>query len=300
MFEPYGDAEELAERTRASNVIVATHFKSVAAVAELQRARDDFLPAYYVQDYEPMFQFADQADAVEAAESYTAIPGALLFAKTHWLCNVVSRRHGVYVAKVEPSVDEQVYRADELRQPDQRVHVAAMVRPRTPRRQPHSTVAILEQLLSTHPEAVAVTTFGCTNADIEKLTGSRQIRASHRGLLKRDQVADLLRTSDVFLDLSTYQAFGRTALEAMACGCTALVPSAGGVSEFVEPGRNAVTVDTLSPDEPYQALIQLVEDREHLARLRAAAHITGRRYSILRSALSEYVLLRAAYKSRFD
>ena len=60
-------------------------------------------------------------------------------------------------------------------------------------------------------------------------------------------MAELLRESDVFLDMSVYQAFGRTALEAMACGATAVVPKVGGVWEFVEHGHNALAVDTLSP-----------------------------------------------------
>ena len=53
------------------------------------------------------------------------------------------------------------------------------------------------------------------------------------GTLKRQEVADLLGRCDVFIDLSDYQAFGRTALEAMACGCTSVVPMHGGAEEYV-------------------------------------------------------------------
>jgi glycosyltransferase involved in cell wall biosynthesis len=64
------------------------------------------------------------------------------------------------------------------------------------------------------------------------------------GSLTQTQVAQVLQTSDFFLDLSDYQAFGRTAAEAMACGAIALAPSIGGASDFIDSGRNAFLVDT--------------------------------------------------------
>ena len=50
----------------------------------------------------------------EAIASYTAIEDCLLFAKTHWLCNVVGDRHGLHVAKVEPSIDERLFRPNDM------------------------------------------------------------------------------------------------------------------------------------------------------------------------------------------
>ena len=299
VFETYRDADDLAERTADANVIIATHFKSVPTLAAVRAKRDDFLPAYYVQDYEPMFKFADRADNEEAAASYTAIADTLLFAKTHWLCNVVSRRHGVFVAKVEPSIDEKLYRPSDGKVRSGPVRIAAMVRPRTPRRQPYGTIAVLERVLDELPGAVEVTTFGCRDADLEKITSSPAVRSSHLGLLKRQQVAELLGQSDVFLDMSTYQAFGRTALEAMACGATAVVPRLGGVWEFAQDGQNLLAVDTLECDATFEAVAALVGDRERLAQLKTAARETASRYSILRAALSEYIVLRHAFRARF-
>jgi glycosyltransferase involved in cell wall biosynthesis len=248
-----------------------------------------------------LFMFADAADNEEAAASYTAIPGTLVFAKTHWLCNVVSRRHGVFVAKVEPSIDERLYRpSDDVGVRPGPVRIAAMVRPRTPRRQPFSTVGVLEQLLEKLPGAVEVTTFGCHEPELGKITQSPAIHSSHRGLLKREQVAELLRGSDVFLDMSSYQAFGRTALEAMACGATAVVPRLGGVWDFAQDGRNLLAIDTLDRDAAFEAVASLVDDRERLAELKRAARETASRYSILRAALSEYVVLRHAYQAQMS
>jgi GT2 family glycosyltransferase/glycosyltransferase involved in cell wall biosynthesis len=300
LFVPFADSDELFEQTLQANVISATHYKSVAILREVYERRQDFLPAYYVQDYEPFFDSATGPDEVEAYESYTAIPGMLLFAKTHWVCNVISSRHNVFAAKVTPSIDERVYR-DRRSQvtAEGPLRVSAMVRPRTPRRQPSSTVSVLERLIAEHAGAVEVTTFGCPPADLEKLTERREILGRHLGVLRREQVSELLGSSDVFLDVSTYQAFGRTALEAMACGCTAIVPWSGGVWEFLVDGVNGIAVDTFDRENVYSALSGLVGDRERLAALRAGAAATASRYSVLAASISEYVLFEEEHRRRF-
>jgi O-antigen biosynthesis protein len=335
VFEEFADEQDLAERTADAHVISATHHKSVALLAAIRERRSDFLAAYYVQDYEPFFTAPYIAQ--EAVASYTALPDMLLFAKSHWLCSVVAERHGLFVAKVEPSLDRELFaggvagsvsgterelggsgisgvdrsgiggsgvclsgaggaRSGPLR-------VVAMVRPRTARRQPLATIAVLEALLAQHPGAVQVSTFGCYADELRELLGAggaaHPLLERHLGLLSRAEVADLLRESDVFLDMSVYQAFGRTALEAMACGATAVVPAVGGVWEFVEQRHNAIAVDTLSRDGALQALGELVRDRELLERLKAGARATAARYSAIRAALSEYVLFERAYRARF-
>lgn len=50
----------------------------------------------------------------------------------------------------------------------------------------------------------------------------------------------LVREADVFLDLSDYQAVGRTAAEVTACGCLPLAPRLRGSTDFVEDGVSGV------------------------------------------------------------
>jgi GT2 family glycosyltransferase len=301
VFETFADVDELAQMTADADVISATHFKSVELVAELRRRRDDFLPAYYVQDYEPFFfTSADAADVEEALLSYTLIDDCLLFAKTHWLCNIVAERHGRYVAKVEPSLDEQLFVPPDILGHDGPVRVVAMVRPRTPRRQPTATVAVLDELGNSLGRGVEIVTFGCTQTDLKSLGASERLLRAHRGLLRRAEVAQLLAETDVFVDLSMYQAFGRTALEAMACGSTAVVPRLGGVWEFVEDGVNAIAVDPLDPTQTFEAVRDLCVDSDRVAAMKLAAQATGQRYSILRAALSEYVVFKREHARRLQ
>jgi GT2 family glycosyltransferase len=299
VFETFADLDQLSDRTAAADVISATHFKSAAMLAHLHSRRQDFLPAYYVQDYEPFFTPTDSDDVREAIQSYAAVPDCLLFAKTHWLCNIVGDRHDLHVAKVEPSIDEGLFLPGGSDGGDGPLRLVAMIRPRTPRRQPAATIAVLEALKRRLGEEVELVTFGCHADEVAALSGSGELLANHRGVLRRQQVAALLGRSDVFLDMSMYQAFGRTALEAMACGCTAVVPRLGGVWEFVEEGVNALAVDTLDPAAAIEAVSQLARDRDRLRGLQAGARRTAARYSIGRAALSEYLLFSQEHARRF-
>jgi GT2 family glycosyltransferase/glycosyltransferase involved in cell wall biosynthesis len=304
IFDSYEDEDDLAAKTADADVICATHHKSVALLAAIATRRSDFLPAYYVQDYEPFFTAPYVAE--EAVASYTALADMLLFAKSHWLCNVVAERHGLFVEKVEASVDRDLFTAGERplaalgdRRQAPPLRVLAMVRPRTARRQPLATVAVLDRLLERFPGQVSVATFGCYADELRDiLPDAGPALDRHLGMLSRAQVAERLRGTDVFLDMSVYQAFGRTALEAMACGATAIVPSVGGAWEFVEHGRNALAVDTFGPEEALDALGALVADRELLRRLQAGARATAARYSSVRAALSEYLAFERAHRAR--
>jgi glycosyltransferase involved in cell wall biosynthesis len=302
VFQAFADSDDLAAGTADADVISATHYRSVAILKELREIRDDFLPAYYVQDYEPFF--TPQHIAEEAVASYTAVPDMLLFAKSHWLCNVVAERHGLLVEKIEPSIDERLFTPGKhdrrVTGSDAPLRVVAMVRPRTARRQPSSTVTILERLRRELPDRVQVTTFGCYADELREIAPrARATLDDHLGLLSRPEVAELLGRSDVFLDMSVYQAFGRTALEAMACGCTAVVPETGGAWEFIEHEENALAIDTLDPDSAVEALASLAQDRERLERLQTQARATAARYSIARAALSEYLLFERVHRARF-
>jgi glycosyltransferase involved in cell wall biosynthesis len=158
---------------------------------------------------------------------------------------------------------------------------------------------VLEALCREVPGRIEVTSFGCPPEDLARLTDDETLLARHRGLLSRQAVAELLGESDVFLDLSMYQAFGRTALEAMACGATAVVPRLGGVWEFLEHEGNGLAVDAFAPAEAFDALVGLIGAPDRLRALQANALATGKRYSIMRAAASEYLLFSREHERRF-
>lgn len=285
----------------APEMVIATTNQSVHVLAQAIQSRSDpakIRTAYYVQDYEPLFYEKDSDEWIGAYTSYGLIPGMIHFAKTQWLQEVVQKHHGVTVRKVEPSIDHTIYYPHlpfRLRTPEALV-VTAMLRPATPRRAPRRTMRILNRLAHEFQGTVICKSFGCTALDLEN-HALLPHGVAHLGPLRREEVGDLLRATDLFLDLSDYQAFGRTAVEAMACGAVSLVPAHGGAFEFAEDCKNSFIVDTRNDEEIMQAVRIFVGMPEaEQRRMSFAAIATGFRYTPERAALSELRHLLACFQ----
>jgi len=235
----------------------------------------------------------------EARKSYTLVPGTVLFAKTQWLCEMVEAAHGVRVEKVKPSLDHEVYYPP--RSPVSRlgpVRIVAMVRPATPRRGAARTMLLLKRLQMTQQEHVHIDIFGCESSDPYFQQLQHDFEFQQHGVLTREGVAKLLREAEIFIDLSDYQAFGRTGLEAMACGCAVVLPRAGGAYEYAVDRENALVVDTSSDERSYAAVIDLLRDPDLRQKLARNALVTAKEYSIEKSALSEVVMLHDQWRAR--
>ena len=71
---------------------------------------------------------------------------------------------------------------------------------------------------------------------------------------------------------------GLTALEAMACGCSVIVPQYGGAIEFVRDRENGLVVPTISLESCYHQLSTLVEDDYLRQRIQLAGLKTVARF----------------------
>lgn len=283
------DDDSILNIAEQYDVVVGTIFSSIALVKRISQCNRHILPAYYVQDYEPLF--FDQGSDLwrEASDSYGLMPGALLFAKTHWIINEVARNHDVQVYKVSPSIDHDVYKPQTRRQ-DGLIHIVAMVRPGTPRRGAARTIRVLKAIKRLYDGRVSIHIFGCLDSNKDYLALERDFTHENHGILKRPQVAELLAACDIFLDLSDYQAFGRTGLEAMACGCAVVLPIAGGADEYAVNGENSVVVDTLDEGMCVESVSSLVEDSALLNKIKLSALLTAAKYSVHMAAVSEMLL----------
>ena len=284
----YRDVEQLSRIMSSYDVVTATINNSISEIASaMQRLRTSVKCAYYIQDYEPLFYPVDSEDWKRARESYTAIKDCALFAKTDWIREVVYANHGVGVAKVSPSLDHETFYPDARRDSDA-LTVVAMLRPKTPRRAPYRTLRVLARLAEELPPSCVFKVFGVSDEQLFELGIDLPPRIQNVGLLRRTAVADLMRSSDLFLDLSDYQAFGRSGLEAMACGCVPVVPFMGGVSEFAEHGKNAFVVDTRSDELICDAVRQFAEmPRGYRAEMRHEGLMTASGFSIGRAVTTE-------------
>lgn len=296
MFVGFDDTT-LIEVAEGYDVVVGTIFSSMTLVKDIVAVAPYILPAYYVQDYEPLFFEVGTADWKVAHESYTLVPGAFLFAKTRWIIDEVRRHHGTVVHKVQPSIDHDVYKPLS-RTKDGRIRITAMIRPQTPRRGAERTMRLLKKLSQVRADKVVFNLFGCASESPDFVRLETDYPFVNHGPLTRPQVADLLGSSDLFLDLSDYQAFGRTALEAMACGSAAVVPAAGGGDEYAIHDRTAIVVDTKDEDKCFEEVLALVDEPRRLHRLQRAGLLVAARYSVHSAAVSECIALETALVAR--
>jgi GT2 family glycosyltransferase/glycosyltransferase involved in cell wall biosynthesis len=225
---------------------------------------------YYVQDFEPAFCREGTAEHAMALQSYTRFPDLLRVTKTEWNRETVKENAGVDCTVVGPSVDVDLFRPrgrSWKARRDAPLRVAAMVRPSTPWRQPAMTMEVLREFMARHDDEADVIIFGGDLNDDAFREFATDFRWRHAGMLTRPRLAALLNEVDVFADFSIYQAMGLTAMEAMACGATAILPRSGGAGSFARHRENALLVDSSKTSDCVAALETLVEDRPLCQRL---------------------------------
>lgn len=296
LFIGFGE-KALVDVAKDFHIAIATIFSSVAMLREVVAACPHILPAYYVQDYEPLFFAPNTKPWNEARDSYTLIPGATLFAKTRWLAEKLRAEHGIPVNVVIPSVDHDLFKPAP-KPADGTVKISAMIRPQTPRRGADRTMRVLSRVAQLRPGKVSFTLFGCADVSAEFPVLSRDFKYRDMGVLKRRDVAALLAASDVFVDLSDYQAFGRSAVEAMACGCTAMVPVHGGTDEYAIDGVNALVVDSQNEGACINRLLAVIDDAGSLRTMQFNAIRAASRFTMHAAAVSELAVLRSAQSKR--
>lgn len=290
------ESNELIDISKNYDVIVGTIFTSIKMVKEVVSKNSSIKAAYYIQDYEPLFFEQGTPAWHEAKQSYNLIPEAILFAKTDWICQKVLDEHGVKVRKVAPSIDHDIYKPDPLAKLkadlEDKTIISAMIRPKTPRRGAERTMKLLKTIYDHYGDKVHIEIFGCEDDDPLFVNLNREFSFKHvnHGILSRSGVASVLQRSDCFIDLSDYQAFGRTGLEAMACGAFPILTKFGGVYEYAEDGKNCIIVDPFK-EVIFDSIRFCIDDPNCCARLKNNAIYTASNYSIHKAALSELSVL---------
>lgn len=288
----YRSESQLLDSVRDAHVFVATANATVSSVKQIASATAGLL-AYYVQDYEPFFYPLGSSRRRVAEDSYALAAGGVLFAKTNWVRSMVEERHAVKVMKVRPSIDLALYYPETRcgTSENEPLVITAMVRPGSPWRSPQLTLDVLRRCQERYGRKVEMHTFGCPRLHPRYLQLEKAFPHQHHGVLVREDVAELLRRTAVFVDLSEWQAFGRTGLEAMASGATSVLPECGGVEEYAKHGVNALLTDTSDPQQCFETTCRMIEDADLRQRLTSAAITTATSFSVANAAVSEVRLL---------
>lgn len=125
----------------------------------------------------------------------------------------------------------------------------------------------------------------------EELIRGRALSANIRLLGQRDDVPDLLRSSDCFVLASRSEGLSCSIIEAMAAGLPVVATDVGGNCELVQEGVSGYLVPYGDLDALVSRLKQIVVDADRRIQLgQAGAGLAAQRFS-LKGMVAQYVIL---------
>lgn len=289
LFAFYDEDAQLTALCKDYRFVTATMWSTVEKVKSIIAQHDGQKAAYFVQDYEPYFY--DTATHPQehqgALASYELIQDNMLFAISPWVCEIVKEKHGLQVHKIPGCLETQLFYPDVTRDTSLGVlNVVAMVRVHTPWRGTAITMRVLKRLKDAYGDAINVCIFGSRDESIAASDVVQNFKYANYGVLSRTEVALLMRNADMFLDYSDFQAFGRPALEAMACGAAVVAPLAGGVKDFGRDGVNILQIDTKDEEACFGAAKRLIDDAALREKLGTQACADAQNMTIRHAALA--------------
>jgi GT2 family glycosyltransferase/glycosyltransferase involved in cell wall biosynthesis/SAM-dependent methyltransferase len=268
----FGKPEDLELAAQNYDAVIATYNPTVGWLQQLQSKQTHPVLGYYIQGFEPWMYAQSSLGYKIALDSYTLIDDMTLFCKTEWTRQQVKEATGRESEVIGASVDIDLYRPRPRNTPlwpNGPLRIAAMIRPESPYREPLKTMELLHKTFQKYKGEVEILLFGTPYENPAFQVLPHDFPWKIYGVLSPEQVANLLSQVDIFVDYSSHQAMGLTAMEAMACGCAAIVPKFGGASSYALHERNSLIADTSTFENVWLALQRLVEDeklRNHLQR----------------------------------
>jgi glycosyltransferase involved in cell wall biosynthesis len=157
--------------------------------------------------------------------------------------------------------------------------------------------AILEEI----PRTVLV--FAGLGEELERcraLTRRLGVEQAVRFLGHRNDVADVLAASDVEVMLCLEEAFGFSAVEALALGVPVVAYAAGGLAEIIVHEQTGLLADAKDDDGFRRNLVRLLQNSELRERLSAGARKDARRFEVGAHADALTGIYQQSVRSRRD
>jgi len=136
-------------------------------------------------------------------------------------------------------------------------------------------IEAVQTLAAHHTVRLLVIGEGPERENLERLAG-QELNQSVFFLGARQDVAQWLRRSDIFVQYSSTEGLSRSILEAIALGLPAVVSDVGGNREIVLHQQNGFVVPASNPQELTKALEILVQD----GRMRSGFGIRGQQHAL--------------------
>jgi glycosyltransferase involved in cell wall biosynthesis len=97
------------------------------------------------------------------------------------------------------------------------------------------------------------------------------------------EIANVYKSSDIFISTSWWEGFGLPPIEAMGCGCAVITSNSGGVNEYAIPNINCLMFTPKRVTELTQCLKSLIADEQLRLKLSLAGQETAKVFNWDRS-----------------
>lgn len=227
------------------DILVATSWETVAPIVDVAARRPGAKTWYFVQDIEGDFYTDGRRE--EALATYGRIRNR--FVKSRFLeRRLQSLGHDAEL--VRPGMNLDIfYPRDVPRRP---ASVLAMARPPQDGQADHRGFATLqgvyERLAARRPD-IELMAFG----NHKPVDWPAPVQSF--GRVEPSQLPLLYSAAGLFVDTSKTHGFGRTGVEAMACGAVTVMTRSGGVEDYAVDGENAL----LCPVDDVEAIADSIE-----------------------------------------
>ncbi|HUU03108.1 MAG TPA: glycosyltransferase [Myxococcota bacterium] len=274
----YENRESLLANFPPADIVVGTLWITMYYMVKLFSAGREFLPAYFVQDYEvDFYPPSDEGIRNTIRNTYRLTP--FCFAKTEWICSKV-RTAGGKIELVPPALDLDVFYPRPMEPVAQKV-ILGMLRPKTPQRGFQTIVKVLSRLSETRSDFV-FHSFGSSNEEIS--SHDLPFPLVNHGIVNNKQLPNFYSSAYLFIDFSSFHGFGRTIAEAMACGVPAVVTDSGGVRSFAQDDVNCLMSPADDEDSMFHNLNRLLDDERLRERLATATRESVMKFERRKSA----------------
>jgi hypothetical protein len=244
-------------------LVIATWWKTAFELGNFTAARY----AYFVQSIESRFYPSSEKPLRALVETTYRFPIEYVTEAT-WIQTTLTENFNRQTALVRNGIRKDVYSLS-----------GAVSAPRPTSKQPrilvegHFGVSFKNTALGVRlaKEAGARDIWVLTGSPINWLPGVSRI-FSRVPMVK---TAEIYRSCDILIKLSTVEGMFGPPLEIFHCGGTAVVFDVSGHDEYIVDGKNAVVIPTGNTDEVVKTLKKLISDRSELSRLQEAAYETA-------------------------
>lgn len=237
-------------------VVLATNWWSASFLPE---KREGLISASYLQDCESRFVNKDGKSNLTEPVCDRYLARKHKIANSPWVVDAVREDHGVEDMPWIPiGLDlDKFYPEPKGQGP---IRILAMHRPVTPRRGHKRLKRLYEDLRHAYGTKVQLEVFGET----KPACGAEDV---HHGWLSEDEVAEVTRGADIFIEPSDFQGWGLPGHQALACGCALVSTACGGPEAYLTHEENGLMVPH---DDLFDAVCRVIDDKELRTRLQEA------------------------------